>query len=344
MLAAYLEENFMNEEKLCDLVQDCFVYDKYGKVTFNLCDFILLFDDFSVNSVKAVFKCLTDNQKEFLKNNFTKFKNLRDDLILPSSSYISLEVLNDMITGEFKNAKMRPATEEELKSVSDGIKSISKPVVDNKEEENIMEKSNIVFTDENILKLNDAYLRSDNSEMPFLQELSIIMNRIGSHSSNAEKKAIKNLINLYDVTVYKDEVLPAFGSDTISKLSNTISKLKEIYNQMRDEFLKHLGLDYLVNFEEKFKDKLRKEFNEFIKSVQEEQKTNPNYAIQHAYEICWKQEIVFVSEDVCYDNFGIFTKKGLLNTNGVLDIIYKEWLDTDSSDINEQISKIISEV
>lgn len=90
MLAAYLEENFMNEEKLCNLVQDCFVYDKYGKVTFNLCDFILLFDDFSVNSVKAVFKCLTDNQKEFLKNNFTKFKNLRDDLILPSSSYISL--------------------------------------------------------------------------------------------------------------------------------------------------------------------------------------------------------------------------------------------------------------
>lgn len=337
MLAAYLEENFMNEEKLCDLVQDCFVYDKYGKVTFNLCDFILLFDDFSVNSVKAVFKCLTDNQKEFLKNNFTKFKNLRDDLILPSSSYISLEVLNDMITGEFKNAKMRPATEEELKSVSDGIKSISKPVVDNKEGENIMEKSNIVFTDEDILKLNDAYLRSDNSEMPFLQELSIIMNRIGSHSSNAERKAIKNLINLYDATVYKDEVLPAFGSDTISKL-------KEIYNQMRDEFLKHLGLDYLVNFEEKFKDKLNKEFYEFIKSVQEEQKTNPNYAIQHAYEICWKQEIVFVSEDVCYDNFGIFTKKSLLNTNGVLDIIYKEWLDTDSSDINEQISKIISEV
>ena len=337
MLAAYLEENFMNEEKLCDLVQDCFVYDKYGKVTFNLCDFILLFDDFSVNSVKAVFKCLTDNQKEFLKNNFTKFKNLRDDLILPSSSYISLEVLNDMITGEFKSAKMRPATDEKLKSVSDGIKSISKPVVDNKEGENIMEKSNIVFTDEDILKLNDAYLRSDNSEMPFLEELSLIMNRIGSHSSNAERKAIKNLINLYDVTVYKDEVLPAFGSDTISKL-------KEIYNQMRDEFLKHLNLDYLVNFEEKFKDKLNKEFYEFIKSVQEEQKTNPNYAIQHAYEICWKQEIVFVSEDVCYDNFGIFTKKSLLNTNGVLDIIYKEWLDTDSSDINEQISKIISEV
>ena len=331
MLAAYLEENFMNEEKLCDLVQDCFVYDKYGKVTFDLCDFILLFDDFSVNSVKAVFKCLTDNQKEFLKNNFTKFKNLRDDLILPSSSYISLEVLNDMITGEFKNAKMRPATEEELKSVSDGIKSISKPVVDNKEGENIMEKSNIVFTDEDILRLEKLNSQSDSL---FLQELLKILNEKNSFNC-VEKDVLKELIKLNDLAY--NEYINIFSPETISKFD-------EAYVESRNEFLKHLGLDYLVNFEEKFKDKLRKEFNEFIKSVQEEQKTNPNYAIQHAYEICWKQEIVFVSEDVCYDNFGIFTKKSLLNTNGVLDIIYKEWLDTDSSDINEQISKIISEV
>lgn len=331
MLAAYLEENFMNEEKLCDLVQDCFVYDKYGKVTFNLCDFILLFDDFSVNSVKAVFKCLTDNQKEFLKNNFTKFKNLRDDLILPSSSYISLEVLNDMITGEFKSAKMRPATEEELKSVSDGIKSISKPVVDNKEGENIMEKSNIVFTDEDILRLEKLYSQSDSL---FLEELLKILNEKNSFNC-VEKDVLKELIKLNDLAY--NEYINIFSPETISKFD-------EAYVESRNEFLKHLGLDYLVNFEEKFKDKLNKEFYEFIKSVQEEQKTNPNYAIQHAYEICWKQEIVFVSEDVCYDNFGIFTKKSLLNTNGVLDIIYKEWLDTDSSDINEQISKIISEV
>lgn len=331
MLAAYLEENFMNEEKLCDLVQDCFVYDKYGKVTFNLCDFILLFDDFSVNSVKAVFKCLTDNQKEFLKNNFTKFKNLRDDLILPSSSYISLEVLNDMITGEFKSAKMRPATEEELKSVSDGIKSISKPVVDNKEGENIMEKSNIVFTDEDILRLEKLYSQSDSL---FLQELLKILNEKNSFNC-VEKDVLKELIKLNDLAY--NEYINIFSPETISKFD-------EAYVESRNEFLKHLGLDYLVNFEEKFKDKLNKEFYEFIKSVQEEQKTNPNYAIQHAYEICWKQEIVFVAEDVCYDNFGIFTKKKLLNTNGILDVIYKEWLDTDSSDINEQISKIISEV
>lgn len=55
----------MNREKLYDLVQDCFVYDKYGKVTFNLFNFTLLFDDYSDKSVKAVFECLTDNQKEY---------------------------------------------------------------------------------------------------------------------------------------------------------------------------------------------------------------------------------------------------------------------------------------
>lgn len=240
------------------------------------------------------------------------------------------EKLYDLVQDRFE---MRPATEEEQKSVFDGIKSISKPVVDNKEGENIMEKSNIVFTDEEILKLDKAYLHS---ELAFLQELSIITNKSGKSLSDAERIAIIKLIELSSAVDNKI-MFPVFDSDTISKL-------KEIYNQMRDEFLKRLNLDYLVNFEEKFKDKLNKEFYEFIKSVQEEQKTNPNYAIQHAYEICWKQEIVFVAEDVCYDNFGIFTKKSLLNTNGVLDIIYKEWLDTDSSDINEQISKIISEV
>lgn len=318
----------MNREKLYDLVQDCFVYDKYGKVTFNLFNFTLLFDDYSDKSVKAVFECLTDNQKEYLKNNFTNFKNF-----LPPSSYISLNKLNDMITCEFKNTKMRPATEEEQKSVSDGIKSISKPVANNKEGENIMEKSNIVFTDEDISRLEKLHLQSD---FLFLQELFNILNEKKSFDC-VEKDVLNDLIELNDLAY--NEYINIFSPETISKLD-------EVYVESRNEFLNHLGLDYLVNFEEKFKDKLQKEFDEFIKSVQEEQKTNPNpnYEIQHAYEICWKQEIVFVAEDVCYDNFGIFTKKKLLNTNGILDVIYQEWLNKDPSDINEQISKIISEV
>lgn len=197
--------------------------------------------------------------------------------------------------------------------------------------ENIMEKSNIVFTNEDILRLGKLHSQSDSL---FLQELLNILNEKNS-SNCVEKDVLKDLIELNDLAY--NEYINIFSPETISKFD-------EAYVESRDEFLKHLGLDYLVNFEEKFKDKLRKELNEFIKSVQEEQKTNPNYAIYHAYEICWKQEIVFVAEDVCYDNFGIFTKKSLLDTNGVLDVIYKEWLDTDSSDINEQISKIISEV
>lgn len=172
----------MNREKLYDLVQDCFVYDKYGKVTFNLFNFTLLFDDYSDKSVKAVFECLTDNQKEYLKNNFTNFKNF-----LPPSSYISLNKLNDMITCEFKSVKMRPATEEE-------------------------------------------------------------------------------------------------------------------------------------------------------------QKTNPSYAIQHAYEICWKQEIVYVVDNIDYKNIDIKLKNKLLNINGILDIVYKEWLDKDSSEINDQLYDIIKAI
>ena len=320
----------MNREKLYDLVQDCFVYDKYGKVTFNLYNFTLLFDDYSDKSVKAVFECLTDNQKEYLKNNFTNFKNF-----LPPISYISLNKLNDMITGEFENTKMRPATEEELKSVSDGIKSISKQVVDNKEGENTIKKSKIIYTDKDILKLNDAYFRSDNSEMPFLQELSKIIDKCES-SSDAERKAIRDLIEL-NAVVYSDVMLPIFYLDTISEL-------EEIYKQMRDEFLNRLNLDYLVNFEDKFKEKIQKEFNEFIKSVQEEQKTNPNYAIQHAYEICWKEEIVYVVDNINYKNIDIKLKNKLLNINGILDIVYKEWLDKDSSEINDQLYDIIKAI
>lgn len=320
----------MNREKLYDLVQDCFVYDKYGKMIFNLFNFTLLFDDYSAKSVKAVFECLTDNQKEYLKNNFTNFKNLRDNLFLPSSSYISLNKLNDMITCEFKNTKMRPA-----KSVSDGIKSVSKQVVDNKEGENTIKKSKIFYTDEDILKLNRAYLNSGNSDMLFLQELSKIIDKCES-SSDAERKAIRDLIEL-NAVVYSDVMLPIFYLDTISEL-------EEIYKQMRDEFLNRLNLDYLVNFEDKFKEKIQKEFNEFIKSVQEEQKTNPNYAIQHAYEICWKEEIVYVVDNINYKNIDIKLKNKLLNINGILDIVYKEWLNKDSSEINDQLYDIITAI
>lgn len=199
--------------------------------------------------------------------------------------------------------------------------------------ENIMEKSNIVFTDEDILRLEKLYSQSDSL---FLQELLNILNEKNSFNC-VEKDVLKDLIKLNDLAY--NEYINIFSPETISKFD-------EAYVESRNEFLKHLNLDYLVNFEEKFKDKLQKEFDEFIKSVQEEQKTNPNpnYEIQHAYEICWKQEIVFVAEDVCYDSFSIFTKKKLLNTNGILDVIYQEWINKDSSDINEQISKIISEV
>lgn len=316
----------MNREKLYDLVQDCFVYDKYGKVTFNLFNFTLLFDDYSDKSVKAVFECLTDNQKEYLKNNLTNFKNF-----LPPSSYISLNKLNDMITCEFKSVKMRPATEEEQKSVSDGIKSISKPVANNKEGENIMEKSNIVFTDEDISRLEKLHLQSD---FLFLQELFNILNEKNSFDC-VEKDVLNDLIELNDLAY--NEYINIFSPETISKLD-------EVYIESRNEFLNYMNLNCFLDFEEKFKDKVQNEFYEFIKSVQEEQKTNPSYAIQHAYEICWKQEIVYVVDNIDYKNIDIKLKNKLLNINGILDIVYKEWLDKDSSEINDQLYDIIKAI
>lgn len=317
------------EKNLKNLVQNCFK-NNY----FKLFDFLSLFDEYDVENI---FYFLTRDQDKFLLNNIPVFKE-HIKCVLPSKYYFKLTDLQMKIIEYYgdKQNLMQPATEEEQKSVSDGIKSISKPVVDNKEGENIMKKSNIVFTDEEIAKLNDAYLRSDNSEMALLQELSMIMKELGKSSFDTERKAIRDLIEL-NAVICTNVMFSAFDSDTISKL-------KEIYNQMQDELLNHLNLDYLVNFEEKFKDKLHKEFNEFIKSVQEEQKTNPNYAIQHAYEICWKQEIVYVIDNINYKNIDIKLKNKLLNTNGVLDLIYQEWLDKDSSDINDQLYDIITEI
>lgn len=243
----------------------------------------------------------------------------------------NLSIFNDKILREFKSVKMRPATEEEQKSVSDGIKSISKPVANNKEGENIMEKSNIVFTDEDISRLEKLHLQSD---FLFLQELLNILNEKNSFDC-VEKDVLNDLIELNDLAY--NEYINIFSPETISKLD-------EVYIESRNEFLNYMNLNCFLDFEEKFKDKVQNEFYEFIKSVQEEQKTNPSYAIQHAYEICWKQEIVYVVDNIDYKNIDIKLKNKLLNINGILDIVYKEWLDKDSSEINDQLYDIIKAI
>lgn len=155
----------------------------------------------------------------------------------------NLSIFNDKILREFKSVKMRPATEEEQKSVSDGIKSISKPVANNKEGKNIMEKSNIVFTDEDISRLEKLHFQSD---FLFLQELFNILNEKNSFDC-VEKDVLNDLIELNDLAY--NEYINIFSPETISKLD-------EVYIESRNEFLNYMNLNCFLDFEEKFKDKV----------------------------------------------------------------------------------------
>lgn len=312
------------EKNLKNLVQNCFK-NNY----FKLFDFLSLFDKYDVENI---FYFLTRDQDKFLLNNIPVFKE-HIKCALPSKYYFKLTDLQMKIIEYYgdKQNLMRPATEEKQKSVSDRIKSISKPVVDNKEGENIMEKSNIVFTDEDISRLEKLHFQSD---FLFLQELFNILNEKNSFDC-VEKDVLNDLIELNDLAY--NEYINIFSPETISKLD-------EVYIESRNEFLNYMNLNCFLDFEEKFKDKVQNEFYEFIKSVREEQKTNPSYAIQHAYEICWKQEIVYVVDNIDYKNIDIKLKNKLLNINGILDIVYKEWLDKDSSEINDQLYDIIKAI
>lgn len=312
------------KKNLKNLVQNCFK-NNY----FKLFDFLSLFDEYDVENI---FYFLTRDQDKFLLNNIPVFKE-HIKCVLPSKYYFKLTDLQMKIIEYYgdKQNLMRPATEEKQKSVSDGIKSIPKPVVDNKKGENIMKKSNIVFTDEDISRLEKLHLQSD---FLFLQELLNILNEKNSIDC-VEKDVLNDLIELNDLAY--NEYINIFSPETISKLD-------EVYIESRNEFLNCMNLNCFLDFEEKFKDKVQNEFYEFIKSVQEEQKTNPSYAIQHAYEISWKQEIVYVVDNIDYKNIDIKLKNKLLNINGILDIVYKEWLDKDSSEINDQLYDIIKAI
>lgn len=52
----------------------------------------------------------------------------------------------------------------------------------------------------------------------------------------------------------------------------------------------------------------------------------PAAIISKAYEICWRNEFIFVLENTEFDDE---TMETLLNTEHLLDILYDEWLSTD---------------
>ena len=84
--------------------------------------------------------------------------------------------------------------------------------------ENIMEKSNIVFTNEDILRLGKLHSQSDSL---FLQELLNILNEKNS-SNCVEKDVLKDLIELNDLAY--NEYINIFSPETISKFDEVAAE------------------------------------------------------------------------------------------------------------------------
>lgn len=83
--------------------------------------------------------------------------------------------------------------------------------------------------------------------------------------------------------------------------------------------------------------KLNKELDDFIEDIKSKQVDNSNIAIDKAYEICWKREIVFVLEELPEDYFEAELIQEALTTKGLLHLLYGEWLARDCSEINESV-------
>ena len=66
----------------------------------------------------------------------------------------------------------------------------------------------------------------------------------------------------------------------------------------------------------------------FLKKIIPEQSVKPNIAIESAYEIVYKQDILYCFEDDDL-NLSYKEKKHLMSKKRPLEFIYQEWLATD---------------
>ena len=74
--------------------------------------------------------------------------------------------------------------------------------------------------------------------------------------------------------------------------------------------------------------KCRKSMIRFLKKIIPEQSVKPNNAIESAYEIVYKQDILYCFEDDDL-NLSYKEKKHLMSKKRPLEFIYQEWLATD---------------
>lgn len=75
-------------------------------------------------------------------------------------------------------------------------------------------------------------------------------------------------------------------------------------------------------------EKMQKEYDLFLKKIKSEQSVKPNKTIESAYEIVYKQDILYCFEDDDL-NLSYKEKKHLLLKKRPLEFLYQEWLSTD---------------
>ena len=75
-------------------------------------------------------------------------------------------------------------------------------------------------------------------------------------------------------------------------------------------------------------EKMQKEYDSFLEKIKSEQPVKPNQAIESAYEIVYKQDILYCFEDDDL-NLSYKEKKHLLSKKRPLEFLYQEWLATD---------------
>lgn len=75
-------------------------------------------------------------------------------------------------------------------------------------------------------------------------------------------------------------------------------------------------------------EKMQKEYDSFLEKIKSEQSLKPNQAIESAYEIVYKQDILYCFEDNDL-SLSYKEKKHLLSKKRPLEFLYQEWLTTD---------------
>ena len=71
-------------------------------------------------------------------------------------------------------------------------------------------------------------------------------------------------------------------------------------------------------------EKMQKEYDSFLEKIKSEQSLKPNQAIESAYEIVYKQDILYCFEDNDL-NLSYKEKKHLLSKKRPLEFLYQEW-------------------